>query len=84
MDEQVDEDEELLSEERSESAVAAEMEEEKLFTDNRSIQGENELEMPNFYCIGCKQHHFSKCFETSATLPQDLNQFAAVTQKQNQ
>ena len=52
MDEE--EDEEILSE-HSGSAAAVEIEEEKLFTDNRSALGDNEMEIPCYYCTNCKQ-----------------------------
>ena len=60
------EDEEILSE-HSGSAAAVEIEEEKLFTDNRSNQGDNETEIPCYYCSNCKQQHFQKCLETATT-----------------
>jgi hypothetical protein len=55
MDEQVDEDEEILSQR---SGTVVEMMEEEKFTDNRSIQGDNEVEMgTGFYCNHCKVNH---------------------------
>jgi hypothetical protein len=47
------EDEEILSE-HSGSAAAVEIEEEKLFTDNRSNLGDNEIEVPCYFCTNCK------------------------------
>ena len=84
MDEQQDEDEEILSQRSGTTLV--EIEEEK-FTDNRSIQGDNDIDMmPQFYyCTSCKQTHFTKCFETLSGCSEGNNQqFTAFSSKQSQ
>jgi|LauGreDrversion4_2_1035121.scaffolds.fasta_scaffold467811_1 hypothetical protein len=50
----------------SERSAAAEEEEQAI--DNRSMQGDTELEIPSYYCTTCKKPHFEKCFAVPSTL----------------
>ena len=83
MDEQIDEHDEMRSE-RSAVEEQDEEEEEQII-DNRSIQGDTELEIPSYFCNTCMQPHFNKCFAIPSTLSvsSDQNSFTSNFKSQS-